>query len=483
MCGIAAFWNYSILPDELSGQFLSRGPDSQRKLVNSELKLSLFHSLLKISPNSCPQPFVINDVIVLFNGELYNSSCLYGKVSEVDYIANIYLNQGLFGLQRLRGEFSIIIVDTTKKVMYVIRDFFGTKPLFLLHKGTSFSISSVSDTIVELSGVCESAPTLIANNSITTICLKEGNILSSIPLHSLLNIGQNVRDTDVEEWKSLFFKSVQRRVPLVGAPYINLSSGHDSGLIAACLDHLEIPSCFYILPRGEELPILQQRIEYLLSRGHTVKILDLQDNIRTLASELLNLSDHVNVLDHNYQYVDPVRVDPASVGHLITALFARSENKIVGLSGQGSDELYSGYGLFGVPISTSSNIPDRISFNPYHFPWMHAMDGHMKRYLLKDEIIASLTSIETRYPFLDLDLFLALLGLSSSCFNDYYKGPVENLLSSLSFPYSVTRLKRGFNPLSMDRSSHFLEYFSDYVVKIDSEVLSDLSPMSASLSS
>jgi len=480
MCGIAAFWNYSKLPEKLPGQFHARGPDSQRRILLRDQKLILFHSLLRVSPNSYPQPFELANVLVLFNGELYEPTCLFGATSEVAHIAKTYLEHGIYGIRALKGEFSIIIVDTDKNVLYVVRDFFGTKPLFILNGTTSFAISSISDSILSISEKNQSKPLMIAENSITTFCLNTGDVLATSPFISLIEIGQQLRETTIDDWKVSFLKSIQQRIPLVGTPYINLSSGHDSGLIAACLDYLQINSCFYILPRGEELMILQQRIDFLTQRGHTVKILDLQDDIRSLAAEILDRSDHVQFLDHRFQFIDPVRPDPASVGHLVTALYARSENKIVGLSGQGADELYSGYGLFGVPLTISKNIPDRTSFEPSNFPWMHAMEGHMKRYLLKDEIIASLTSTETRYPFLDHDLFFALMGLSREYFTNFYKGPIEYMLMSLSFPYSKTRFKKGFNPLSMDRSSEFLEHFSEHVVGINSEVLGELVSTQAS---
>jgi hypothetical protein len=91
----------------------------------------------------------------------------------------------------------------------------------------------------------------------------------------------------------------------------------------------------------------------------------------------------------------------------------------------------------------------------------------MQQYLLKEEAIASVFSLETRYPLLAIKPFLSFLYDYQPEYTISYKGPIEAELKSLEFPYDITRLKRGFNPFSMDRSEAFLDYFSEIVIQAE----------------
>lgn len=140
----------------------NRGPDSTKtkkiKFGNKNLFLGFNRlSIQDISPRA-DQPFTENDVTIVFNGEIYNFIELRKKLekstnvtfetsSDTEVILKLYLIEGVNCINKLRGMFSIIIVDRRIKKIFVIRDRFGIKPLYYMRTSKGFYLSSTIDSL------------------------------------------------------------------------------------------------------------------------------------------------------------------------------------------------------------------------------------------------------------------------------------------------------------------------------------------------
>ena len=157
MCGIFGLLNNNDIPiDIINNEFLKgkqRGPEFS-KLENKYMKMVLgFHRLaINGLNNESNQPLVINDVILICNGEIYNYKLLYEYMnvkpstdSDCEVIIHLYIKYGIEQtLTMLDGVFSFILYDNRlsndlNNKLYVARDPFGVRPLYYL-KNNNYDI-------------------------------------------------------------------------------------------------------------------------------------------------------------------------------------------------------------------------------------------------------------------------------------------------------------------------------------------------------
>jgi asparagine synthase (glutamine-hydrolysing) len=151
MCGIFSLLNNCNTFDNgfVDQQFQkgkARGPEFS-KLSQVGLKISMgFHRLsingLNVESN---QPLVDGDITLICNGEIYNYKELYKYMdikpktdSDCEVIIHLYKKYGIdHTLQMLDGVFSFILLDNNvyneNFKMYVARDPYGVRPLYILH--------------------------------------------------------------------------------------------------------------------------------------------------------------------------------------------------------------------------------------------------------------------------------------------------------------------------------------------------------------
>jgi len=156
MCGIFSLLNYCDFNFSQNGtidcieeQFKkgkNRGPEFS-KLSFDYLKMALgFHRLAINGLNDkSNQPLVINDIVLICNGEIYNYKELYKMMkitpetdSDCEAIIHLYLRYGIEQtLNMLDGVFAFVLFDNriTQDLcnrLYVARDPFGVRPLYQL---------------------------------------------------------------------------------------------------------------------------------------------------------------------------------------------------------------------------------------------------------------------------------------------------------------------------------------------------------------
>ena len=168
MCGIFALLNSSYDNNSVNNEFMkgkSRGPEFS-KLEHLYLKMTLgFHRLAINGLNNVSnQPLVMNDIILICNGEIYNYKKLYETMniipltgSDCEVIIHLYIKYGIEQtLVMLDGVFSFILYDNRisedlSNRLYVARDPYGVRPLYYLKNNkkitcNNFGISTILTT-------------------------------------------------------------------------------------------------------------------------------------------------------------------------------------------------------------------------------------------------------------------------------------------------------------------------------------------------
>jgi len=162
MCGIVAIFSPdSPMPaealDKATQSLRHRGPDGQRYWISSDRRVGLGHARLSIIDlTTGDQPIANEDesLRIIVNGEFYGYEAIRKELersghrlrtrSDSEIALHLYEDLGAHCLQRLRGEFAIVIWDSVNRTLFAARDRFGIKPLFYaLHQGRLYLASEV----------------------------------------------------------------------------------------------------------------------------------------------------------------------------------------------------------------------------------------------------------------------------------------------------------------------------------------------------
>ena len=162
MCGIVAIFSRQapVAADVLERATKSlrhRGPDGQRYWIASDGRVGLGHARLSIIDlTTGDQPIANEDetLRIIVNGEFYGYEPIQKELgesghhlrtrSDSEIALHLYEDLGAHCLQRLRGEFAIVLWDSVNRTIFAARDRFGIKPLFYaLHDGALYFASEV----------------------------------------------------------------------------------------------------------------------------------------------------------------------------------------------------------------------------------------------------------------------------------------------------------------------------------------------------
>lgn len=157
MCGILAYISnkdiYNSKAKKIKQLMKSRGPDNQsyQKYLFGKKKIHFFHSRLSIQDleKRSNQPFIYNDYVIIFNGEIYNFKSLKKKIpnkfktlSDTEVILHYYSIYKEACFKYFEGMWSIIIYDRKKDKIIISRDRCGEKPLLFYRKNNEIIFAS-----------------------------------------------------------------------------------------------------------------------------------------------------------------------------------------------------------------------------------------------------------------------------------------------------------------------------------------------------
>ena len=409
MCGIF----YSTIQPKVfdTTELEKRGPDYK---VNCSNELGFFyHSNLNTIPNNVSQPISNAYGTLLYNGTQFDL-----QNNDTDFICQILDNNtdhNKQAISSLNGDYSIIWV--TNSMIMLARDFGGNKPLWYGFDQDVFCASNNQLAILQQNLqpiMVESNTVLVFDRKDTTAKLRDVSSIKTFDLSQTVTTLDHVIDA--------FETAVLARYK--PGTVLPMSSGMDSGCIAACLQKYN--KTFLIATRvgHEDHKILNQRLELCQQHQYVFNDVDI-DTIKT-----------VNRLSFS---VMPPNCQTAQVGYQI-ASYASSQGYRYCLSGTGADEVYSDYGWNGHKHNFHSQFggifPSNLSTI---WPWMHNKTLPLYYCILIEDYVYGLNGMDTRNPFLDVDLIQSWLNTVLELKNKKYKCWQQYYMTKLNFPYNTDK--------------------------------------------
>ncbi len=375
MCGLAGFAGFNnnvglaVAANKIQQH---RGPDNQS--VWNDGFIALAHQRLSIIDLSeaANQPFVKNDLVIIFNGEIYNYKELQSKLRteknvlfitscDTEVVLEMYQHFGAACLNYFIGMFSFAIYKISDSSIFLARDHFGIKPLFYTQIGKSFAFSSELKTLIRIPGFNRNinAKSLVSclnylwvsgNETMFNGCYKlppahyliyekdkDIKITRYWELDDRQKIASGNEESFINDVAGVIEASVKRHM-VADVPVSSfLSGGLDSSLIA-------------VLAKRENKQLSTYTISTLTKHK---KIEQMPDD-----EKYANIVADTFHLDHNVIQINPdilkefpkiVRAldepigDPAAINTYLICKAANKKGVKVLLSGMGADEIYFGY--------------------------------------------------------------------------------------------------------------------------------------------
>lgn len=177
MCGIAGAFAYGpgAPPVDEAALLLvreymrSRGPDGKGLWISDDGSIGLAQRRLAIIDltEGGRQPMRDPDTgnVIVFNGEIYNHRALrkelegagyrFSSSSDTEVLLKLYSAYGPSFLGKLRGMFALAIHDAARNHLFLARDPFGIKPLYLADNGKTLRFASQVKALLAGGGVDE----------------------------------------------------------------------------------------------------------------------------------------------------------------------------------------------------------------------------------------------------------------------------------------------------------------------------------------
>ena len=440
MCGIFSILNYDTRKLKLlNKEFMKgvgRGPEKSSIYTDDDNKFMLgFHRLAINGYNDYKsnQPFYINGVILICNGEIYNWKELYNYLkmdkrhsnSDCEIIIHLYKLYGIEQtLQMLDGVFAFALYDENIKTMYFARDTYGVRPMFvgehLIHKnGTDHIQYLFASELKQLVDIHKdfvefkqfkpgTYSKYILDNNIhprmknekTKPCFfrkifDERHFSSP---NSFTNLSINTFDKARDTVRLNFMDAVRKRVDNTEREIACLlSGGLDSSLVVSLVnkfmnnlgDNTRLHTWSIGLKGSDDLRYAKIVADYLHTIHHEIIVTE---------DEML---DAIKEVIYTIESYDTTSVR-ASIGNWLISKYIKnnSEAKVI-FNGDGSDELTGGYMYFHC-------APDKISFDKECRRLLKNI--HYFDVLRSDRSISS-HGLEARTPFLDRNFVQTYLSI------------------------------------------------------------------------
>ena len=469
MCGIFMIAGDHKIDDEKVEYCFNigkgRGPEYSHLASVSNIKLG-FHRLAingwntKEEFDNANQPFNINGVYLICNGEIYNHKEIiktldittYSK-SDCESIIHLYLKYGIEQtLQILDGVFAFVLVDTRDgyNKIYASRDQYGVRPLFILQNKKWIALASEMKQLTQLSNETSKVVQFTPGDY---MMFEQTHKVSAPKFKSFYKptIFSNISlNREIEEYAEMrnriytsLYNAVKKRVENTEREIACLlSGGLDSSLVASI-----VKQC---LPNGVKLHTWSIGLEGSEDLKYAQKVADhigsIHHNIIVSESEMLNVIPEVIYAIESY---DTTTVRASIFNWLICKkIKEQSEAKVI-FNGDGSDEVMGGYLYF-------HKAPDPIAFDKECRRLLSNI--HYFDVLRSDRSISS-HGLEARTPFLDKMFVQNYLSIDCDIRDHAYNFKCEK--------YLIREIIHDLNPdlLPYDILFRTKEAFSDGVSK------------------
>jgi len=433
------------------------GPKAQGLLRNKPWNLLLGHRRLSvIDPSPAghqPMADPSGKIRIVYNGELYNfrelrktlkkSGHHFKSRSDTEVIVHAYMMWGIDCVTRFNGMFAFGLWDGRKKKLYLVRDRYGTKPLYYARVKDVFLFASEIKSILSYRGFRKRINLSALNEYFSfqnlfryetlfggvhllppaTIAVVEpaGNG-PSMQTRTFWDFDFTNRDLSIsfeeagEKTLHLFERSVQRQLVSDVPVGSFLSGGMDSGSITAIASRF-IPR-LTTFTAGFELSRVSG-IESTFDERESAELM--ANEFKTQHYEqVINAGDIRWVMPDLVYHLEDLRVGMSYPNYYISRLASKFVK--VCLSGAGGDELYGGYPWRYYRVVASLDSED--FFRNYYEFWQRLVDEKGKRELFQDGVYEKVKGEDT------FEIFRQVFMKNPSL---KYNTPEEHIANSLYF--------------------------------------------------
>lgn len=402
MCGIYSLFNRTAEVNQKHECIKKRGPDETIILDEKEFYYA-FYRLSIVDVNEGHQPFKMDDIYLMCNGEIYNHTELESKYnvkcktnSDCEIILHLYQKIGIERtIHELRGEFAFVLYDRNKQLVFFARDVVGVKPLYMskLIQDKKIISLEIASLVQSLSYKTEH----VLPNQLYTYDMKHKTI-SHQPVY-LLKYMENPDTTNQLIYDKLL-EALKKRIKQTERPLgFLLSGGLDSStLLCLALKHKLItkPKVFTFGFDEKAPDVLSAKcvVKYLHEK-YGPDCIDWHLVIEPISKGLESIPEVISILET----YDTTTIRASVPMYLISKYIETKTNVKVLISGEGADELFGGYLYF-------KYAPNDHAFRSEILRLLNEL--YMYDCLRADRSTAA-CGLEVRPPFLDLDLIQTVL--------------------------------------------------------------------------
>ena len=425
MCGfygtnqITSFRIDNNLKEEVDRLMALRGPDDCQIFQKHNIFLKHFRLITRGSGKRGKQPMIGERYILLFNGNIINSSALARKYfitdseSDTEVLANLIEKIGPKIISELNGFFAIVVFDTLYNEWILARDRLGIKPLFFSNELDSLSFASRADVLAKLLQKNINKEKLLSTLKYGSVFMNETiyDNIEQVPPGEIIRwdsnqlfkkksywsvdelLSKNKEKNDQDEINYLIKNSVES----------NLITKRDCGILfSGGVDSLAVTLSYKNVIKNNQ-------------RLYGFNITNFEsDDIMKLGNELFlnNYFTNPPLQDINYgNDVFDLPFDDTS-SNLCLQIYEKASKKVaVCLTGDGADEIFGGYSCFR--NSSKLNLDNKILKN-------------LKEFILNEKIIDKTSIKNRRFVQLFLPLDKLLDSLISNCFKEWELIPLLN---------------------------------------------------------
>ena len=397
MCGICGEFKFNksqfddVRLTKLMDSIASRGNDS--KGTYKEKNIFLGHHRLSIIDTSdkSNQPMKINDLVIIFNGVIYNYKKLrknlitkghvFNSSGDTEVIIRLYIEYGSECVNYLDGVFSFAIYDTKKNNLFLARDRIGIKPLYYTLENNEFRFSSSMNGLINKNEKPQINPIALQYQfTLHSVVPAPHTIISGIhklePGHTLkitqsgesyLNKYFDINEVEIKDYKEqeiierstyLLKKAVEKRVNIADVPVgILLSGGLDSSLITSLAKKFKEQIDTYSIGFNTVNEEVGNEFYYSDLVAKDFKTSHIKYKIND--DELFN---NLDLVISNMS--EPMFSQDSSAFFLLSNRVSKN-NKVV-LSGQGADEVFGGY-FWYEQIMNEKSLNEIDTLSKYYF--------------------------------------------------------------------------------------------------------------------
>lgn len=375
MCGICGIYSPKIQVDEgiiriMRDCLIHRGPDDEGEYFDGDLGLG-FRRLSILDLETGNQPMCNEDQMlwIVYNGELYNYLDLrkllvekghkFSTTSDTEVFLHSYEEWGMDFLHKLKGMFAFALWDVSKRMLILVRDRIGVKPLYYFFDGEKLVFASEIKSLLLFPGVKRSVnrEALLDYLTFQSVFGEKTffkGIKKVLPGHFLTFDGENLEvrqywdllfheegTGDEEhyagEYRALLDESVEKQLMSDVPVGFHLSGGIDSSsVVLAASDHLKGFKTFSgSFPEGgfDETPYAREVAELVGAEGLEIS---------------LQPDDLPRMMERILWCLDAPRAGPGVIPQYDVSMLASQHVKVV-LTGHGGDELFAGYPVYLIP--------------------------------------------------------------------------------------------------------------------------------------